>query len=226
MASGAADYNNVFTLVGPSLTSGAPDWEQTAVAPGGGPLAGGAGGIWPASMAGLLGWTLPGLPLSVLTDPYNYLWLDAVTFLSTPVSKIWVYISGPGTHLTANENYVGLYQPTFAGTQPGGALSGFTLLGTSAAGAAEAAWSGAVGWVGVALTAPVTVTPGALYYIAHLWNGNDSFNAAMSSAAAGGSNILGGANFEYFATGHTTLPASLALAQVGQNNEMKLVGAN
>jgi len=41
MASGASDWQTVFTLVAPSLTHGAPDWQRTAVAPSGAPLASG-----------------------------------------------------------------------------------------------------------------------------------------------------------------------------------------
>ncbi len=35
MASGAPDWQKVFTLVAPSMTHGAPDWERTAVGPSG-----------------------------------------------------------------------------------------------------------------------------------------------------------------------------------------------
>lgn len=38
MASGAPDYQRVFTLVPPSMTHGAPDWQETAVGPGGEPV--------------------------------------------------------------------------------------------------------------------------------------------------------------------------------------------
>ena len=38
MAKGAPDYERVFTLVAPVVGVGAPDWERTAVGPGGGPL--------------------------------------------------------------------------------------------------------------------------------------------------------------------------------------------
>lgn len=41
MASGAPDYQEVFTLVAPVVGSGAPDWELTAVGPGGVPIGGG-----------------------------------------------------------------------------------------------------------------------------------------------------------------------------------------
>ena len=40
MASGAPDYQRVFTLVPPSMTHGAPDWQRTAVGPGGAPVSG------------------------------------------------------------------------------------------------------------------------------------------------------------------------------------------
>jgi len=41
MSSGAPDYQRVFTLVAPSMTHGAPDWQETAVGPSGAPIAGG-----------------------------------------------------------------------------------------------------------------------------------------------------------------------------------------
>lgn len=40
MAKGAPDYERVFTLVTPVVGVGAPDWERTAVGPGGTPIAG------------------------------------------------------------------------------------------------------------------------------------------------------------------------------------------
>lgn len=40
MAKGAPDYQRVFTLVPPSMTHGAPDWQRTAVGPGGAPVSG------------------------------------------------------------------------------------------------------------------------------------------------------------------------------------------
>jgi hypothetical protein len=38
MASGAPDWQKVFTLVPPSMTHGAPDWQRTAVGPSGEPI--------------------------------------------------------------------------------------------------------------------------------------------------------------------------------------------
>lgn len=40
MTSGAPDYEHVFTLVTPVVGAGAPDWQDTAVGPGGTPIGG------------------------------------------------------------------------------------------------------------------------------------------------------------------------------------------
>lgn len=62
MASGAPDWERVFTLVPPSMTHGAPDWERTAVGPGGAPVS----GITPLGNAPGAGGPLAVLPVTTV----------------------------------------------------------------------------------------------------------------------------------------------------------------
>lgn len=136
-----------------TVVSGAPAWA--AAGGGGSPSPGdvfasaGCNGItmWPSSA------TAGASMVSGVTFIMAFTALKSVT-----VNNVNICVNSTGTG-TANECYVGIYN------------SSVTLLGSSAAGTADSAFS-SLGWHQIALSAGVALTAGTLYYAAVLFNGS------------------------------------------------------
>lgn len=149
--------------------SDAPDWQETAVGPGGTPIGGGGQDPmdWPPDQ-GFLGWSLP---LWAPTASGTYVRGGTIAFFlvkaasSGTVGHIVAYHTNGATGVSSNENYFGLYSIS----PSGGPLSSITLLGSSAVGVADSLVSGS-GFINVPLSSGVAVTAGTAYYVALLVN--------------------------------------------------------
>jgi len=212
MANDAPDWQRVVNITaGPALTD-APDWEKVVVGPGGSPVGGGGGapGLLLPTDIGWAGWTcIPTLPSGTFAFSAGFIDGDLVKWAkSTTISKIGFYNNLAGV-LTANENFLGVYSAT-PGTGP---FITANLLASTAPGACDAPCS-VVGYNEVALANPLAVTEGGFAYIVFLFNGTTMPTPNIYSYVETTTNPLVGFDWITKVGGYTTLPASLAAADV------------
>jgi hypothetical protein len=166
-ATDAPDWQTIITLQSGGALTDAPDWTDVVTGPGGTqPISGGGGGTLSYYFAlGYLGVTCdPTVTNNGAAHTAGQIALNAfIAFSTASANFITMYVTS-GSSVTANQNYVGIYD---AGqTTPGSA----TRLGVSAAGACDAVFN-STGLHKIALSAPVALTGGAMYYAAFLNNG-------------------------------------------------------
>ena len=169
----APDWQRVVqTVQSTGAVPDAPDWERIVVGPGGAPVGGGgggggAGGLTPA----VYGWQQWSAPLWTITNypawpvAGGILLVGMVAGSAATWSSAFVRVINVGTSPVTDENYVGLYAATISG----GSLSSLALVASSAAGAADNAWTVA-GFTPVDFATAYKVTAGTLYYAAFLAN--------------------------------------------------------
>ena len=213
MSLDAPDWQRIVTAVEVMGTvPDAPDWERIIVGPSGGPIniTGSPSLLSLYATAGYIG--VPVNPLGAQngqSQNTGQLYLEAFNALfSGPVHSVSLAVR-TGQTLTANENFVGIYDfgQTTANT--------FTLLAGSAAGAADSIWKNS-GTVPVPLTTNPVLTVGQTYVVATLCNGNIMNSYGPGQSSAGVANPLP-STFPWFTqtgAGHTTLPATITFASV------------
>lgn len=169
MAMDSPDWQNIITLTSGGGVSDAPDWQTVVTGPGGTQPVGGGGTpsfMTPYVNSGFIGVTMDpfaALGTSGLLSPNCTLMSFAAGFTG-PVHNVYVSVNGGSGSLTPNETYAGIYDfgETTANT--------FTLLCTSASGAAATAWA-SQGTVPVAMSTNPTLTIGKTYAVAVQVNG-------------------------------------------------------
>jgi len=152
--------------------------------------------------AGLAGWTYD--PVAAQTGGISlisgrvYLAKVTAAFDGT-VSKLYIRLQTAGATLTANQNFAGLYD-----------TSG-NLLGSTAAGAIDAALVGALGLLTFTFATPVTTQAGQSYFIAILQNGTTpaKFQCGSNSSDAALINLNDNRFMQTTSTAQTSLPATL-----------------
>lgn len=164
----APDWQHIVTLsTGP--VSDSPDWQTTVVGPGGTPVGGGGPpDPWDVSNWGIAGWTMPPtVPRTASTTLVNgnlYLSPMPVT-VAQSVDHMAIQVNTACSSLTANHNFIGIYQTITTGVSEGD----FALIASTAAGVAENALK-FTGLQTVALSTTVALSASHLYYAALLTN--------------------------------------------------------
>lgn len=216
MSLDAPDWQRVVTAVETvGAVPDAPDWQRIVVGPGGGAINITGAPSW-ASLYVSAGYI--GVPVSPLSSqnainlnggPVN---MQAFTALFTgPVHSVAVAMRN-GQPLTANENFVGIYDfgQTTANTM--------TLLAQSAAGVADPIWASS-GTTPVPLSTNPTLTAGQTYMVATLNNGNTLTAYGPGQSAGGVANPLF-STYPWFCDlsgPHTTLPGTIAFSAVSES---------
>ena len=167
----APDWQRVVqTVQSTGAVPDAPDWQRVVVGPGGAPVGGGGGGGGSGLTPAIYGWQQWSAPLWTITNypawPVgngSILLVGMVAESAATWSSAFVRVINVGTSPTPNSNYVGLY----AATVTSGSLSSLELVASSAAGAADNAWTVA-GFTPVDFATAYKVTAGTLYYAAFL----------------------------------------------------------
>lgn len=207
MPSGAPDYSSVIQTVAPIVGAGAPDYQETAVGPGGVPLSGGSsGGEWCPQDWGWCGWTCQPQITNGWASEENgkiFLVLAKATVTKTATAML-MGMGSVGTGIIAHENFLGIYNYVpYASSS-----TSYTLLGSTAAGAADSAF-GSNTLSSVPLAAGVAVTAGTLYYIATLGNWSGTVGVQVGFQCTHLSNLAGQLYGLLSKDSHTTLPNPL-----------------
>lgn len=208
----APDWQRIVQAQEAGLSEDAPDWQRVVTGPGGGTI-NITGSPSLLSLYASLGYI--GCPLWPLgaqngqSQNTGVVYLEAFQALFTgPAHSVSLAVR-TGQTLTANENFVGIYDfgQATAGTM--------TLLAQSAAGAADSIWAVSSRSFPVPLSTNPTLTVGQTYVVATLCNGNimNSFGPGQASAFVANP-LAAFPLFSSFGPGHTTLPSTIAFSGV------------
>ena len=221
--SDAPDWQKVVTVTtSVGEVTDAPDWQRVVVAPGGVPISGGGGGgstedIYPPD-DGMYGWSIPftlSNSAAILTSVGDLGLTRVKAAASGTVGSLYTDVTIVGSGFTADENYVGLYQPVLSS----GALTSLSLLGSSAAGAADTPFT-TLGIRTVPLSPGVAVTAGSIYYVGWVTNGSPGRMQLSSTSALTASAQAPPLVYPYSLTypGHslTALPNSVTVSACTQ----------
>lgn len=207
----APDYQYVVqTVTATGQVPDAPDYQRTVVGPGGqpsGPLQGG-GILTPYYLRGFFGITCdPEVATQNVGHTQGQIAFVIFSALATFTANfIWAIVGG-ASGLTANQNYVGIYDigVTTANT--------LTRLGQSAVGACDTAFA-TTGVKKIAISPGVACTAGTNYMLAFLNNGaSPSFPLSETAPASGLAVNPEGLTYPYRSIStatFTALPASIA----------------
>lgn len=209
----APDWEKIVTTVAAAGdVPDAPDWQRVVVGPGAVPVGGGGGtsALGRYAAFGILGVSAEPLIFNgAVGHAGGNITLQAFAALATGTAKhFYTPLNTGSSSFTPNENYVGIYD---AGQATAGTA---TLLASSAAGAAEAAWTPPQQVSVISLGTGAALTGGQMYYMALLNNGaNPAFYETTQSAVVQ-SNVFGtNPPFTCSTTAtHTTLPGTIAFS--------------
>lgn len=210
----APDWQRVIVTVQASGdVPDAPDWERIVVGPGGTPVGPTPGGISTTSYyyaLGYLGLTVdPTVTNATSSHAAGLVSLNAFTAFASATAGFVTLQVNSAASVTANQNYVGIYDSGQASAGRG------TLLATSAAGACDAVFN-SNGVHKIALSTTVNLVAGQMYYAAFLNNGGTPGfqNCSLVNPNTGAINPLGTTFPTRYdpAGSFTTLPATAPFA--------------
>lgn len=211
MSTDAQDWQRVVKTVGAAgAVTDAPDWQHIVVGPGGAPVGGGgAAGDYPPAW-GYAAWTFPpGLATANNRESYtSQMFLFGAVACAKSAKAVNLCVVGTvATGLTPDKSFVVVYEPTYTA----GMVTGVSLLGASAAGAMDAPMQ-VLGYHTIDLAAPVSLTPGNLYYIGWImaFTGFPGF-ASMPNSMAGAPGVFPCPPTFFTSAHYTSPPASVSV---------------
>ena len=227
----APDWQRVVTTVtAAGVSTDAPDWQRVVVGPSGAPVGGGGGGgdgrATPAAF-GWTGWTAALVDVTNSDHAANIRDVALAQFVAPSaltVSNVTWYCTTAGSGFVADHNYVGIYLATVSGMT----VTALDLVASSAAGAADNAWTVA-GFTAVPLSASYKMTSGDVYYLAQLWDsGSSSSRPYFGSAGITSGLEPSGMPWAWVQTGNatTSLPSSLTPSSLSLTGDLFFVATS